>query len=71
MVSIHAQFQLDTLSHKMKAVSILVAVVATLLWTEVNSRPQLDARVELDDLWVNYKQTYSKVYDDDIEDSYR
>ena len=55
----------------MKAVSILVVVVATLLWTEVHSRPRLDARVELDDLWVNYKLTHNKLYNDDIEDSYR
>lgn len=28
-------------------------------------------RLELDELWTSFKETYSKLYEDDIEDAYR
>ena len=41
-------------------------------WREIHAKPQeLQARAELDDLWMNYKKTFYKAYDDEIEETYR
>ena len=67
----HAQFDLDMLSHKVTGAASTLLVMLTLSWTTVDSRPRIDNRVELHDLWVEYKKTHSKTYADDIEESYR
>jgi hypothetical protein len=51
-------------------VAVLLAAISQ-LWTAVNSRPHTKAQVELDSVWMNYKRIHNKIYDDDIEDSYR
>jgi hypothetical protein len=41
-------------------------------WREIHAGPlQLQAREELDDLWMNFKKTFYKAYDDDVVETYR
>jgi hypothetical protein len=41
-------------------------------WREIHAEPlQQKMRADLDDLWMNYKETFNKAYDDEIVEAYR